>query len=340
MNFIEYLKNRFRYVILSIIIIGLIDIYLFAINILENYIEELIYLNFIIMIIILAFVICDYISWKNNYKSLYESLEENKEVDETLIGGKLLEEKLMKAIIENMNIKNNKEIRSYKQSLKELDEYMVKWVHEIKIPISALNIMTDRLNEVEDSIDIKNQLAKMSFLVNSILYSSRSTSLFEDIFINKVNLEKLVKSSVKNSSFLLIKNNIEVSLGNLDYLVYSDLKCLSYILDQIINNAIKYSKENNRIEFYAKQESNCITLSIKDYGIGINPADLNRIFDKGFTGSNGRNKIYKSTGMGMYFTKKMIDKLGHRIEVSSKLNEYTNFKIYFYDISDYLNMEN
>ena len=79
MNFIEYLKNRFRYIILSIIIIGLIDIYLFAIDILENYFEELIYLNFIIVIIILAFIICDYIDWKNNYKILYESLEENKD---------------------------------------------------------------------------------------------------------------------------------------------------------------------------------------------------------------------------------------------------------------------
>ena len=163
MNFIEYLKNRFRYIILSIIIIGLIDIYLFAIDILENYFEELIYLNFIIVIIILAFIICDYIDWKNNYKILYESLEENKDMDESLIDGKSFEEKLMKAIIDNMNIKNNKEIINYKQSLKELDEYIAKWVHEIKIPISALNIMTDRLNQAEDSIDIKNQLAKMSF---------------------------------------------------------------------------------------------------------------------------------------------------------------------------------
>ena len=88
MNFIEYLKNRFRYIILSIIIIGLIDIYLFAIDILENYFEELIYLNFIIVIIILAFIICDYIDWKNNYKILYESLEENKDMDESLIDGK------------------------------------------------------------------------------------------------------------------------------------------------------------------------------------------------------------------------------------------------------------
>ncbi len=88
----------------------------------------------------------------------------------------------MKSIIENMQIKNNKEIIEYKKSLRELDEYIAKWVHEIKIPISSLNIITDRLDNVKDSIDIKNQISKMNFLVNSVLYGSKSASMFEDIY--------------------------------------------------------------------------------------------------------------------------------------------------------------
>lgn len=220
-----------------------------------------------------------------------------------------------------------------------MDEYIAKWVHEIKIPISSLSIITDRLSSIEDSLDIKNQVAKINFLVNSILYSSRSNTMFEDVFINKFNLEKLVKMSIKNNSFLLIKNNVEVSLNELENDVYTDSKCMSYVLDQIINNAIKYSKEVGKIEFNSKKLENGVVLSIKDFGIGINEEDISRVFDKGFTGKNGRNQLYESTGMGMYFVKKMIDSLGHEIEVCSENGSYTIFNIYFYDISDYLSLD-
>jgi len=294
------------------------------------------YLNFLILIISFIFFIIDYINLKNKYKDILRCLENHKDIDTYLISGKSIEDNIMKGIIEDLKLKNDEEVKEYRKNLKELDEYIAKWVHEIKIPISALDIITDRLSSIEDSIDIKNQVAKINFLVNSILYSSRSSSMFEDIFFNKVSLDKIVKSSIKNNSFLLIKNNIEVMLNNLDYTVFTDIKCISYILDQIINNAIKYSKEKGKIEFSAKNIENGVVFSIKDYGIGIEKEDIDRVFDKGFTGMNGRNRLYKSTGMGLYFAKNMIDKLGHKIEVSSKKDEYTIFNIYFYDISDYL----
>ncbi|MDX5640663.1 ATP-binding protein, partial [Clostridioides difficile] len=121
--------------------------------------------------------------------------------------------------------------------------------------------------------------------------------------------------------------------------VYTDSKCMSYVLDQIINNAIKYSKEVGKIEFNSKKLANGVVLSIKDFGIGINEEDISRVFDKGFTGKHGRTQLYKSTGMGMYFVKKMIDSLGHEIEVCSENGSYTIFNIYFYDISDYLSLD-
>lgn len=337
MKIIEYLKDRFKYITLFIIIISIIDIYLFAIDIFKKQYEELLYLNFLILIITVLFFIVDYVNLKNKYKDILRCLEVYEDIDTYLISGKSVEDNIMKDIIENLKSKNNEEVKEYRKSLKELDEYIAKWVHEIKIPISALDIITDRLNSIEDSVDIKNQVAKINFLVNSILYSSRSSSsMFEDIFFNKVNLDKIVKSSIKNNSFLLIKNNIEVKLNNLDYAVFTDIKCISYILDQIINNAIKYSKQKGIIEFSAKDIENGVVFFIKDYGIGIEKEDIGRVFDKGFTGINGRNRLYKSTGMGLYFAKNMIDKLGHKIEVSSKKDEYTVFNIYFFDISDYL----
>ena len=306
---VKYLKGRSKYIALPLVVVSIINIYLFAIDIFKNKYSELIYLDFLVLFIIMVFFVIDYINFRNSYTNLYNCIE------------------------------NSSDIETYKQSLKELDEYIAKWVHEIKIPISSLSIITDRLSSIEDSLDIKNQVVKINFLVNSILYSSRSNTMFEDVFINKFNLEKLVKMSIKNNSFLLIKNNVEVSLNELENDVYTDSKCMSYVLDQIINNAIKYSKEVGKIEFNSKKLENGVVLSIKDFGIGINEEDISRVFDKGFTGKNGRNQLYKSTGMGMYFVKKMIDSLGHEIEVCSENGSYTIFNIYFYDISDYLSLD-
>lgn len=336
---VKYLKGRSKYIALPLVVVSIINIYLFAIDIFKNKYSELIYLDFLVLFIIMVFFVIDYINFRNSYTNLYNCIENSGEIDSYLVDGQSFEENLIKDIIENLKIKNNSDIETYKQSLKELDEYIAKWVHEIKIPISSLSIITDRLSSIEDSLDIKNQVAKINFLVNSILYSSRSNTMFEDVFINKFNLEKLVKMSIKNNSFLLIKNNVEVSLNELENDVYTDSKCMSYVLDQIINNAIKYSKEVGKIEFNSKKLENGVVLSIKDFGIGINEEDISRVFDKGFTGKNGRNQLYESTGMGMYFVKKMIDSLGHEIEVCSENGSYTIFNIYFYDISDYLSLD-
>ncbi|MDO0431862.1 HAMP domain-containing histidine kinase [Clostridioides difficile] len=336
---VKYLKGRSKYIALPLVVVSIINIYLFAIDIFKNKYSELIYLDFLVLFIIMVFFVIDYINFRNSYTNLYNCIENSGEIDSYLVDGQSFEENLIKDIIENLKIKNNSDIETYKQSLKELDEYIAKWVHEIKIPISSLSIITDRLSSIEDSLDIKNQVVKINFLVNSILYSSRSNTMFEDVFINKFNLEKLVKMSIKNNSFLLIKNNVEVSLNELENDVYTDSKCMSYVLDQIINNAIKYSKEVGKIEFNSKKLENGVVLSIKDFGIGINEEDISRVFDKGFTGKNGRNQLYKSIGMGMYFVKKMIDSLGHEIEVCSENGSYTIFNIYFYDISDYLSLD-
>lgn len=336
---VKYLKGRSKYIALPLVVVSIINIYLFAIDIFKNKYSELIYLDFLVLFIIMVFFVIDYINFRNSYTNLYNCIENSGEIDSYLVDGQSFEENLIKDIIENLKIKNNSDIETYEQSLKELDEYIAKWVHEIKIPISSLSIITDRLSSIEDSLDIKNQVAKINFLVNSILYSSRNNTMFEDVFINKFNLEKLIKMSIKNNSFLLIKNNVEVSLNELENDVYTDSKCMSYVLDQIINNAIKYSKEVGKIEFNSKKLENGVVLSIKDFGIGINEEDISRVFDKRFTGKNGRNQLYKSTGMGMYFVKKMIDSLGHEIEVCSENGSYTIFNIYFYDISDYLSLD-
>ena len=134
-----------------------------------------------------------------------------------------------------------------------------------------------------------------------------------------------------------ISKKIELKINHLDFNIYTDRKWTYYVIEQIINNACKYVDVGGKIELNAEERDESIILSIRDNGIGIPAKDINRIFDKGFTGENGR-KTSKSTGMGLYICKKVSEQLNFNIEVSSEVSKYTEFRIIFYKLSDYLNV--
>ena len=336
MNIKEFLKEKLSNFIYSAVLFLIINIYLFSLNIIKN-LSDLIYLDILIITIFIGFTILDYRKMKDRYSSIMELIEDEKDIDSYCIDDNFLEGKIINYIIDYKDKKLENETKECENQLKDMEEYISRWVHEIKLPLSAMKIILDR--DSDDMISsIENELEKMNFLVNSVMYGSRATASAEDIFIKEENLKDIVRTAVKSNSFFLIKNNISPKLGDLDFKVYSDKKWVTYVLGQLINNSIKYSKENGVIEFSAEDKGESIELKIRDNGIGINEEDLERVFNKGFTGSNGRNSVYKSTGMGLYFSKKIIDKLNHNIEVESVKDKYTLFRIRFYKISDYLSV--
>lgn len=336
MNIKEFLKEKLSNFIYSAVLFLIINIYLFSLNSIKN-LSDLIYLDILIITIFIGFTILDYRKMKDRYSSIMELIEDEKDIDSYCIDDNFLEGKIINYIIDYKDKKLENETKECENQLKDMEEYISRWVHEIKLPLSAMKIILDR--DSDDMISsIENELEKMNFLVNSVMYGSRATASAEDIFIKEENLKDIVRTAVKSNSFFLIKNNISPKLGDLDFKVYSDKKWVTYVLGQLINNSIKYSKENGVIEFSAEDKGEFIELKIRDNGIGINEEDLERVFNKGFTGSNGRNSVYKSTGMGLYFSKKIIDKLNHSIEVESVKDKYTLFRIRFYKISDYLSV--
>lgn len=336
MNLKRFIKEKGLNLICFIIIISIINIYLICINSFQSRYEDLLYLDFLIILVYLIFFIVNYNRWSKKFRYIYDNIEDKIELEYEKIAENSLEEELLKKAIKKNNEIRIAETQKYKASLQEMDEYIAKWVHEIKLPISALNIVVDRIDDSDLSSSVKNEVEKINYLVNSALYGSRTNSAEEDIFIKEEKLDYIIKKSIKNNAFFLIRNHVEVVIKELNYEVYTDTKWIIYVIDQIINNAIKYVDNIGKIEFYAKDEDKLTILCIKDYGIGITQEDIGRVFNKGFTGSNGRNKVYKSTGMGMYFSKKIIDKLGHEIKVNSEEGEFTEFQIFFYKISDYL----
>lgn len=336
MNIKEFLKEKLSNFIYSAVLFLIINIYLFSLNSIKN-LSDLIYLDILIITIFIGFTILDYRKMKDRYSSIMELIEDEKDIDSYCIDDNFLEGKIINYIIDYKDKKLENETKECENQLKDMEEYISRWVHEIKLPLSAMKIILDR--DSDDMISsIENELEKMNFLVNSVMYGSRATASAEDIFIKEENLKDIVRTAVKSNSFFLIKNNISPKLGDLDFKVYTDKKWIIYVLGQLINNSIKYSKENGVIEFSAEDKGESIELKIRDNGIGINEEDLERVFNKGFTGSNGRNSVYKSTGMGLYFSKKIIDKLNHSIEVESVKDKYTLFRIRFYKISDYLSV--
>ncbi|MDC9356899.1 ATP-binding protein, partial [Clostridioides difficile] len=142
---------------------------------------------------------------------------------------------------------------------------------------------------------------------------------------------------IKKNKYQFIYNKIDLNVNQLNKTVLTDKKWITHIIELIIDNAIKYSHMGGKIEIYLKENEKGCELHIKDYGMGIVPQDIERVFDKGFTGENGRKKT-KSTGMGLYISKKILNKLSHDINVISTPNEFCDVYITFYNLSDYFNV--
>jgi signal transduction histidine kinase len=202
----------------------------------------------------------------------------------------------------------------------EMTDYYMMWAHQIKTPIAALKLL---INGREDSFLLMEELFKIEQYVEMVLHYLRLDSMSSDMIIKQYDLHSLVKQAVRKYSVLFINSGLSLQLEDFNISVLTDEKWLCFVLEQIISNSIKYTKKGT-ISIYQKPDSQ-MTLVIEDTGIGIRQEDIPRIFDRGFTGYNGRMDK-KSTGIGLYLCKQIMNHLSHGIWVSSKEGEGT--KIY------------
>ena len=215
----------------------------------------------------------------------------------------------------------------------EMKDYYTMWAHQIKTPISALNLMFQVLEVYpeEGSIEtkeLKQELFKVDFYVDAVLQYLRLEDMSSDFKFDYYNLDSIVKQSVKKYATQFIYRKIKIELGNLDTLVLTDEKWISFVIEQLLSNAIKYTKSDGTVKIYLKEtfNRNDKILVIKDTGIGISEEDLPRIFERGFTGYNGRLDK-KSTGIGLYLCKKATNKLSHKISIESRYGVGTKVMI-------------
>ena len=218
--------------------------------------------------------------------------------------------------------KKNRAIEE-REKLNDLMDYYTLWAHQIKTPIAASSLLVGEIEDKKVKNQLEQELFKIESYVNIVLQYLRLESFHEDLVLKKENLEDLVKEIVKKYAIFFIQKGLSLNLHDLDRTIITDRKWFVVILEQVLSNSLKYTSQGG-IEIYFQED----TLYIKDSGLGIQDADLLRVFERGFSGYNGR-LTQQSSGLGLYLSKKIADELGHQISIASQVGQGPTVMISF-----------
>lgn len=330
MNFIDFIKTKLLTISLMIFSIITIEIFLMAYPI-GNFIK--IYIPISLIFFYSIGILVEYFIKRNYYTNLKDTLDELNEkylITEIIKAPSFIEGKILKQTLEEVDKSMNENVNKYKYLQEDYKEYIELWIHEIKMPISASKmIIENNKNTVTKSIN--EELDKVENYIEQALFYARSNTVEKDYYIRKSSLKDIVNESIKKNKNILIGEKVSVDIHDLDLEINTDSKWVVFILNQIIQNSVKYRKIDIelKLEMYGKQGKENIILYIKDNGIGIKKGEITKVFEKGFTGTNGRLLNKKSTGIGLYLCKKLCDKLGIAIELNSIYNQGTEIRIVF-----------
>ena len=295
MDFKLFFKEKAITILLLLFGIITIEIFLMAYNV-GMFIK--IYIPLIIMGLYMISIIIEYFKRKKFYDNLLKMLEELDEkylITEIIKTPNFLEGQIFKNSLEQIDKSMLENVNKYKYMTEDYKEYIELWIHEIKIPIATSKmVIENNKNAITKSID--EELDKVENYIEQALFYARSNTVEKDYYIRKVFLKEIVTESIKKNKSSLIQEKISIDIHDLDIEVNTDNKWIVFILNQIIQNSIKYrKKENSVIEIYANQAKENVILYIKENGIGIKQGEITRVFEKGFTGTNGRLSNKKST---------------------------------------------
>ncbi len=329
MKFRDFIKDKILLIVTVILALISIEILLLAYNI--GIIAQ-IYIAIIIILVVSISIFVEYKNKQHFYNQLKTNMDELNEkylISEIIKTPNFIEGKILKETIQDTGKSMLENVNYYKNIQEEYKEYIELWIHEVKIPIAASKmIIENNKNAITKSID--EELDKVENYIEQALFYARSNAVEKDYIINKTNLKEIVSGSILKNKTTLLNEKVALELKDIEQEVYTDSKWATFIINQIIQNAIKYSKkENKKIEIYSKTKNDKVILYIKDNGIGIKKGEITRVFERGFTGENGRIVGQKSTGIGLYLCKKLCDKLGLGIELNSEKDIGTEVRIIF-----------
>jgi len=341
MKLMPFLKDKFMFLILHIICMGALSAFLR----LTGYGSTGVTLILIFWTVILALWL--FITYRERKRYFDEIDKILAEVDQRYLLGELLpyscrlEDRLYNKMMHLSNKSVIEKIRKIEDAQRDYREYIESWVHEIKTPITGIALICENRRRHEAvtqenlrEISLENQ--KIENCVDKVLYYARMENVYKDFLIQKTDLQKTAEEVLEKNRLLLIRHQVraEVCCGDM---VYTDGKWISFILNQMIGNSVKYRSESPVFLIYTEREKDGVRLTIEDNGVGILPEELSRIFEKGFTGSNGRSHK-QATGMGLYLCKRLCERLEIGLSAQSQPGRGTKMTLDF-PVSNYIKRE-
>ena len=321
----EYLKMK------KTSIIGILGVYaiLFVFAYLYRIPIEVILYPFILTIVfVLIVLLFDYIKYKEKVNKIIQICNDISSCYSVKINDKNIFDEYYLDIINELLKENRKQVSQIQKKISDINDYFSIWVHQIKTPIASMKLKID--NEQMDLLQLASDLNRIDHYVDLVLSFLKFDEEKIDLYFRKTDVDKIMRESLKKFSndFIIKKIRLDYKLSKRE--VLTDEKWLSFVFDQLLSNALKYTDKGTISIYY---DGECC-LCIKDSGIGIALADMERLFEKGFTGYNGR-QYKKASGIGLYMCKRMCDKLNIAISIESIVNEYTLVKLKFLSNEEY-----
>lgn len=334
MKLCSFLKDKCLLLILHFVCMAILSVFLRM----TGYSNTNILLIIIVwLILLITWLIVTFLRRKHYFSRISQTLtalDQKYLLGEMLPDSFLLEDKLYREILRRSNKAVIERIRGMEKEQADYREYIENWVHEIKAPITGIALLCENGKNTKDprafhdltrAICLENE--KTENFVDLALYYARSENVYKDFLIQKTDLQAAAEEVLEKNKLLLIGNQVRAQADCRD-MVYTDRKWISFILNQIILNSVKYRSLSPFFSIYTSRQKNGVLLTVEDNGTGIRPEELPRIFEKGFTGSNGRGHK-RSTGIGLYLCQKLCTKLGIGISAESEYGTGTRIMLFF-----------
>ncbi|WP_160033989.1 sensor histidine kinase [Paenibacillus sp. An7] len=331
---IHYIGSRKSWILLFAGLLGLTDLLIFIEQGISVEFTSLLYLNALYIILFLVFFLWRY-KKETKYVAAVLKLQEVMDSDwvESLPEPDNELDRITNDVLREAAYQFKRKLAQSKQAQMIENDFTASWIHEVKTPLTAMKLILDARTRKSDPDlrRLESEWLRIHLLIDRQLYMSRLPALESDYMLEQVSIQRLAAEEIRELAPWCMEKNLAVSIEGEDAMVVTDRKWCRFIIRQLLTNAIKYSPEDKAITFMTTvTEKQRVILDLIDEGPGIQPHDLPRIFDKGFTGENGR--IHNAaTGLGLYLAQTVAEKIGVALDVLPGQTLGTTMRITFSD---------